>query len=133
MKAWVARTNHWPAGMPPRALALGRVFRVVVDQHQVEVGADHHLPPARLAERDDRHAPARHMAEARPEIGEHTRQQRGDRGVRQPCAAQARLVRVQPPVHRRDRDVEVLLADGAAGDRDRVLEAARDLQPAFDE
>ena len=49
----------------------------------------------------------------------------GDRG-----AAQAGLVGVDPALHRGDRDGKILLAHGAAGDLDDVLEQPRILQPA---
>ena len=60
-----------------RAAALRDAGRMVVDQHQVEVGAGHHLPPAGLAEQHHRQSAAAHAAVAFGEIREHPREQGG--------------------------------------------------------
>ena len=75
-------------GGGPAAFRHG--VRVVVDQHQVEVGSGHHLPPAGLAHGDDDHAAAAHLAEAAGEVRQHRRQQRGQRRVGQRAASLAR-------------------------------------------
>ncbi len=115
--------KYWPAGSArgPRA-DLRHALRMVVDQHQVEVGAGHHFPPARLAEQHHRHRAAAHPAEALREIGEHRPRQRGQRGIGQRGAAQPGGIGVDPPLQRGDRDGEILLPHGAADDRDGLLQ-----------
>ena len=110
---------------PPLAAALGHPGRMVIDQHEVEIGAGQHLPPARLAERDHHHAAAAHPAVARGEIGEHARQQRRHRRIGQRGASLAGLVDADTSLQHRDVEAEFLAPHRAADDLDRLLEQRR--------
>jgi len=97
---------------------------MVVDQHQVEVGAGHHLPATGLAHRYHRHPAATHPPEAAGKIRQHRWQQRGQSGLGHRRPAFSGGVRVQPTLHGCDREVEILLLDRPPDDLNDVFQFA---------
>ncbi len=121
-QAWAARMNYWLAGSRRGAVALRGVGRVVVDQHQVEVGAGHHLPPAGLAQQHHGHAAAGDAAVALGVAGQHAGQQHGQRRVGQggagsPAASASSRPSICATARRNSS-----AAHGAADDGDGVVQ-----------